>query len=1585
MIYTHTHSELQEAFIKRRVFANMDQPKLNSQQKAQEVKNLREKIAGKEIEKKSGVTKVEGKAKKIVDSISELQTKVASLGINVEKEFENYIKKKITESPDLDANDKSTNLKTLDINSGEKTQVTVTSWVETVTKNANERLREFDRGLDKVMLRVNFRKQMAERLDALGKPPEVLSTDQKNKIGTALEGQLAKLEGDIEGNTAMSTDQLKSRMNVMHEVSKYANMLNVCNKKSATTLQTKTKIPAVSIAYPPTSQNGFTFFEYWVEPVGGDQVLHCIDNYGKVQQFNPFQTEAFGKNPWEMVYKPGKLRSNKLNSSYTDALIDEKKANVNSLSTAEREMMLTNGMQERVFINAVDRGFTGMPAKERSVLEGLLAAEFNRLKASQKASYLANPGSSSSFQPMVKTFEYANSSQFQTSVKNKSNKFGSIVRGKTFDTMTGTTPAITGKTTTSPGSSPSSRPSRTASTKPGSSFHLSKGPKERVVSVAEQVTYPSTGILPWANEQFTSPKMRTLAVLKEKRTLKDRIIKHVFINDVPVSNDRVSVDLNDNKILKIKGRAAGENEVTVIYEDTDKSGTKESKRLNIKLNGAAPALSDTTYNNPEFAQFDPSSVRKGPIDTTNGPIEVARLNPSHPEITQELLSCKDGLNDIKAELSTDGVFKVLIKNFALGEKVTPPKTLRLALKVTDKRNGRNVVKTVIRRLEIVDRDPAPASHVKAELTAPIHHIGAISNQKLSSAIHVATLQEDTDPNFERQVVDENGKEIKYLKIDRKKVVVRNDKNITLPINSEEFRIISRPVGSTGDWTKSELYKFENKDPELALKTLSGKTFEVKRGELPAFVKTPLFSIKDDLPVGSEIVSLSGEAGFTSSPQGEIEYKGAKAFSKKGCILKAKVKTVSGKMITVNLAVVISEAEELADNALQLKDSTKVKDISHKSTRTGKIDTRTSDVKIKGIKIEANPGIGVEIKEVRKGGQKGEELITSAGEAILSADAQGQVSVKAGYSLAPGTYFLKITSNNNGKKNPKNWVSIEIKDHLPASVEDVKPMVTTIESGIINTRTTASGLKQNFAKLYPARKEVTKRTLLSARTGPVVHAGIKFDESTNELSIYSSILPPGPLDLEFEVTVKGRKKEKVRIRIIVAERPASGATAAKRPNQMSLKGSNDKENRNLALHKKIMEVYNSSEAWTEIKGKLNNFENGKSSKVGSQNLAVIDARLGRYVVQNDDYSTEMKIDGNKIVLMAGENSKETTMRFNNDKNGIKKALMYASALNMIRKIAFDDMKLSSPKKYIYLAKNGEFFDMDNGLSTVDVRTVSGVTDPDIWNHTFLKPAERDSFLKVLNKQMEELVGYTNKKGDKIKSRKEAKITESQVGLQEARLPKVITEGDKLDLHLTNLSKDYTYSYTGDRTNWFQLSNVEGQNKVTLNWEDMDENITSTATKRYVRVLIVASPKDGSRNKRPVLIEKEIEVKKPYTLKRQTESQVIAVDNRETDGFKRNLNFDLTKGITETTDLTGNYSSDPNLTFREDLTSDGKAIILKGTEEFAELEFNQSTGIPKITFKGYLDKSLYKYEIRTDLTKGANATIKFMKSKAPKSKS
>ena len=125
---------------------------------------------------KAKAVAVEGKVKQILDQITAIQSKVNTLGRGLKLELDNYL-------------DTQTGTD-VDINSAESAQQKVKEWIGRLDARNMEVLRNFDKGLDLVMLRVEFRKQMAQTLEGLGTGEGALTEQQKQAFGTFFEMQL---------------------------------------------------------------------------------------------------------------------------------------------------------------------------------------------------------------------------------------------------------------------------------------------------------------------------------------------------------------------------------------------------------------------------------------------------------------------------------------------------------------------------------------------------------------------------------------------------------------------------------------------------------------------------------------------------------------------------------------------------------------------------------------------------------------------------------------------------------------------------------------------------------------------------------------------------------------------------------------------------------------------------------------------------------------------------------------------------------------------------------------------------------------------------------------------------------------------------------------------------------------------------------------------------------------------------------------------------------------------------------------------------------------------------------------------------
>jgi hypothetical protein len=1597
MKYTFHHSEISENSPKRLVFADFDQPQLTDAQKVVEAQNLRKGIEGQDADPTRGIAAVDGKVKKIMKDLDAIRNKVNGLGSIVKEKFQTFIISTIgaSSNQEMDDSDRGLARTNMDLDTPDSVQNAVSYWAEGIKDNVNVRLREFDLGMDKVMLRVQFRKQMAAKLEAI--PNTSISTAEKNKIGTALEDQLGRIEGDVDGNEQMTVDQLKARLSITNEFIKYAQITGECNSKNAKTLQNHTLLPDLTIAYPPTSLNGFTYFEYWTEKVGNDDVLHCIDNNGAIQQLNVSQTENFGKNAWKVVYnpfKPAGQRRSPTFTKYTDAQINANKPNPDTLTAAQRQKMLENGMQQWVYNDPDAKNFKGMnpQTKEKlttAIMAGVLGVELLRIASGADAS-----GTVSSVMPFTAaSTSFLNNGGNSEAVKEFYQNDPNYTRGLRFNTMTGSTAAPIGRLRTTP-SAPPSRPGAAPTGPSGRprTAEAPRGARESVTGTAEQVSYPSDGVLPWGNETFAIGEKRTMARLKKPRDLRHRIVKHLFINDVPVRPVARMHIAPDDQEFSLNGRLAGENEVTIVYEDELTSGSKSTKRLSIRLNGSAPALTEANKNRPEFAAIDPDSIRMGAIDTegTRG-VKMAQLFPKHPKIKRTLVSCSDGTNNYDVELLLDGSIVMKAEKDGKPQKIDPPKRLTFIFTVKDEREGRTGVPIALERTHHIQEAPAlDESFTTAEVSNNGLLLGAVNGKKLNNTQTVATLSNDTRSDIKRRVVDSSGTEIRYMKIEGNKVVIRDDISVTIPSGTINFKIQAKEE-SGSSWINSGEYSINNADPTVEIMKQDNREIVLKRGELEEDTENQILSLPfddsfasiDDIDTVETYTMVGGKSAPFSVALDSTDFRieGNKVFYEGTetlpvnvhVALGMEVKDALGNVHDVTLKVKIEGAEKLENNSISLKNGTEVSGISRIQTRTGRIEASTDNFEIENVEFNNPTRASLTLTEVRKDTQTGaaqfDALGTGTPPFLVTTD--GKVNVKRGNVLAPGTYYIRVTSNNHGQNNPDHWVSIEVQDHPVASAEDVKPMVENIQSGPLNARVRPHSVKA-IGMLYEKRPEVKERKLLSARTGSIVHQGIEFNESSNLLVVKDSLLPVGSITLEFEITVSGQAPKKV-TRVITIEESQRNTSSQARPNAMPLEGTTNIEKNNIAVHGRLMEVYNGTKL-DEVKEKLKNFENGTDTNVGTINLIVLDAKAGKYLINNDNYSTELHTEGEHIVLTAGPPGATSEMKFSHDNDGIKDALMYGAAMNMISKIVYNDMSHNQLDKFDSEARAGEFLNTDDGLSTVDLRSDSSSTDPDIWKHTFPSATTKTGFLRVMNKKLSDYIGTSTTGATK----RAPNSNRSQLGFDRTGFPSEITEGGSVDLNLTNLSNDYSYSYTGDRSNWYQVNSApaDGKLSVNLNWDDMDSNHTSRDNMKFVRILIVATPKDPNSTLRPKIIQQGIKINPLYQLNRNNANQISALNSNE----GKRLIFDLSSGIHNTLSTNSPISSGHSLSFGEQKTSKGEVVINDGSTRFALVSFDQRTGVPKISFVRAADSTLFKYEIGSDITNGGeNGYIKFMRNR------
>lgn len=498
-----------------------DHPDIPTGQQTAEVQNIKERIDGQEAQ--NGNAAIEGKVKQILDDIKRVQEDFAPLGAAVKEQFDNYLDAKLGQD--------------VNISNADQAQQKVSEWVERLDQQNLETLRNFDKGLDMVMLRVEFRKQMAQTLSGLNH----LSEAQKNGISTAVERQLNfKEDGRIDTNKELSVQDFKDRLSAMHSISKYAKMLNVATERGADSLAKSTAIPEFGVAYPPTAKMGFIHFKYWIEKVDGVDQLHCIDNNGAVQRLNPFVSTEFNENPWTVVYNPfTKQRSRGFNTSEAD--ITRYKPNTNELTPAARQQMLENFTYERSFINASARNFKDYPADQLREVEALIVNKFNEFKQTWENNYTTTPGSNSSFMPVRETYGYVSSDQFKNEVKSQMAQVPMITRGLT---QNNAAPSTSSGQRPSVRITPQNSAAQNPGTNPDTADQLSQQ-QERVERLRSSIT-PTSQI-----DQLylggTSATNRTLSTDMVIATLPD------LPNGGPIQRRVLSLDAETADHLEIRG------------------------------------------------------------------------------------------------------------------------------------------------------------------------------------------------------------------------------------------------------------------------------------------------------------------------------------------------------------------------------------------------------------------------------------------------------------------------------------------------------------------------------------------------------------------------------------------------------------------------------------------------------------------------------------------------------------------------------------------------------------------------------------------------------------------------------------------------------------------------------------------------------------------------------------------------------------------------------------------------------------------------------------------------------------------------
>jgi|CXWL01.1.fsa_nt_gi hypothetical protein len=365
----------------------IDATKIADDKKEAEAKAIVERMEG-------SADKAKGKVKIIIDQLAELDKKVSGLGSDVKSKFNDFLKAKfgtlkIETSPD-----------------SKGAQDAFSKAIEKLQKDKNnEALRELDRGLDVVLLRVDFRKEMVKTLDATGLVPA-----EKTRIGTALESQLAKRELAVEGT--ITRESFKDIVETFYEMCKCAKMLD--KTKAATTLDKAISITDIGIAYPNAAGGPTAYFNYWQE--GGN--IYSIDNVvGRVQVYDP-NGAGSGKLAWRFLDTDKQAGD----PVFSDAQRNAAKGNANKSppSADELAQMIKNQLYERSFISGDKRNYRDFPG-----LQSDMAAKFDKqfdefaAKHAEGYSKTGAEGSGGSFaMPLGEMFKFFADRMGDTSSRN---------------------------------------------------------------------------------------------------------------------------------------------------------------------------------------------------------------------------------------------------------------------------------------------------------------------------------------------------------------------------------------------------------------------------------------------------------------------------------------------------------------------------------------------------------------------------------------------------------------------------------------------------------------------------------------------------------------------------------------------------------------------------------------------------------------------------------------------------------------------------------------------------------------------------------------------------------------------------------------------------------------------------------------------------------------------------------------------------------------------------------------------------------------------------------------------------------------
>lgn len=1231
----------------------------------------------------------------------------------------------------------------------------------------------------------------------------------------------------------------------------------------------------------------------------------------------------------------------------------DNRPNTSKLNAADRRKMLENYAYERAFISGEARNFRGVPPAQLRGLENILMAQFQQYKQRWTEGFRASISDKkreirSANYPLIQTFQYMNQNN------------GVDMRKQVKDAMTKSKVIMDAM-----------KPKEKAKKGKEKVSEKRERPREGITAL---LTYPTGGKkaeLPWKN-YFPKNKWVRMAHVRRPERDKTRTIVGVLINGLPVPIDRVKFDPNSGgRFLELNGRKKGENSITVVFQDVGGGETK-TERIHINLNGEGPRLSATNTKRPEFAQFDPNSIAKGRINTLGKAkgVQLAELYPAGPNIDRHLLRCQVIKDDV-----TRDVVAVMRKNGKLyltgtAQVIDPPATVRVIMKIEDK-GPAGISKEVAREFKI-ENPPKPSADF-VRISEPLDnktYLGRVT-EPFSKKVAIATLAKATTGTIERQVVAHPITDPpdlhKFLEIEENQVVVKKGKG-NIPIGPMAFVIRARHRDSTGEW-QTKTYQFKNEAFTPNIQKQLGDKATLRMGDLSPngnrrllrLPSRPSGTLKRVI-VGASVPGVtllpnSFEFDPTSAERDLYYMRGPTIPAGKTITLEIATRDGRGKQIgeAEKVTLTLGPAQALPASAVNLKDGDQVNGMSRRQIRLGKRTAGGVNEKI-GVKLqnEIPDGATVSVSQVRLGRKNGSDLIRGRN-AILKINDIGEFELRAGAELPTGTLYVKISTLDN-EKPAVHWVIIENQAYPQASAEDVKLINDRIQTGPINTEG-AKPRKRRIALLYPAREEVTSRTLTSAKIGSTIYEGITYDDAIRGIHVEANNnIPTGEVVLTFDVTVRGQTAQKETVTLYIEKAPTPEAartpttTPTLHPHAMP-SPSNAVERKNTNIGKKLYETWNDTTQFNIMVGRLSGFTKGESS-LERFTLVTINANKGWYSVSNNGFTTKLIVSGGKIKIVGGgapSNIKE--MSFSNDKNGRQNAMVYAAALNKLMDMTINTMKLDSLSKFDTtddVRKNGKFFDTDSDLGTVEVEDYGadyGLTETDLWGHTFANKALRDGFIAIANAKMADYMGQVNGQTVRAHNNPDYESPLEHDIKRRGRKNRVI-KNVGYSFQMRNLSADYTYSYSGDRTTWFQIPKPSGDTKITIPWSAIKGGLMEDSNKNdYALITISAQPKYPAINKRPKVLQFEVYVAPGFEPTNPTSDTQLQLNSNLND--RRNLIYNLQQKIHQPTG--SGFVANENLKFKRKLMKDSHdAIVEKDGVAFARVKFNRDTGESTIVF-------------------------------------